>query len=110
LCLRDSAGPDHCGWGSATAMFIGWPLGTNATTFAQARYYLRDPNGVVGPEYRDRLVRNASLPADAKPTGYRLGPIQLYLSPTDEDEAIYVVAPSGAERWPRVEENRGLCS
>jgi hypothetical protein len=27
-----------------------------------------------------------------------------------QDEAIYVVAPSGAERWPRVDPNRGLCA
>jgi hypothetical protein len=103
-------GPEHCHWQSATMMFIGWPPGTNATTLAQARYYLRDPQGVIGLEYRDRLVRNAILPADANATGYRLGPIQLYLSPTDQDDAIYVVAPSGAERWPRVDANRGLCA
>jgi hypothetical protein len=108
--LATFGGPDHCHWQSATMMFIGWPLGTRATQFSQARYYLRDPQGVIGPEYRDRLGRNATLPADAKPTGYRLGPMQLYLSPTDQDEAIYVVAPSGAERWPRVAENRGLCA
>jgi len=108
--LATFAGPSHCGWQSATMLFIGWPLGTNATTFAQSRYYLRDPQGVIGIRYRDRLVRNVALPQDAVPTGYRLGPIQLYLSPNDQDEAIYVVAPSGAERWPRVDTNQGLCA
>ncbi|MDP9321611.1 MAG: hypothetical protein M3P16_11010 [Chloroflexota bacterium] len=108
--LATFGGPDHCHWQSATMMFIGWPIGTNATTFAQARYYLRDPQGVIGVDFRDRLVRNATLPTDAAPTGYRLGPIQIFLSPGDQDEAIYVVSPSGAERWPRVvEANRGLC-
>jgi len=103
--------PDHCSsWHSATMLFIGWPLGTKATTFAQARYYLRDPQGVIGAEFRDRLVRDATLPRDAAPTGYQLGPIQVFLSPSDQDEAIYVVAPSGAERWPRVvDANRALC-
>ena len=109
--LTTIAGPDHCHWQSATMMFIGWPIGTRSTTFAQARYYLRDPEGVIGADFRDRLVRNASLPNDATPTGYRLGPIQIYLSPRDQDEAIYVVAPSGVERWPRVvDANRGLCA
>ena len=103
--------PDHCSsWRSATMMFIGWPIGTKAATFAQARYYLRDPEGVIGADFRDGLVRGATLPKDAAPTGYQLGPIQVFLSPSDQDQAVYVVAPSGAERWPRVVDPiRGLC-
>jgi len=107
--LATFAGPAHCGWQSATMMFIGWPLGTRADTSARSRMFIRDPHGVYGAEFRERLVRNARLPTDAKATGYRLGPLELYLSPTDQDEAIYVVAPSGAERWPRVEPMR-LCA
>jgi hypothetical protein len=107
--LTTIAGPPHCGWQSATMVFIGWPPGTVAPTSASARMYIRDPRGVYSPKYRDLLVRNATLPADARPTGYRLGPIELYLSPTDQDEGIYVVAPSGAERWPRVDPI-GLCA
>lgn len=107
--LTTIAGPSHCGWQSATMVFIGWPPGTVAPTSASARMYVRDPQGVYGAEFRDRLVRSAALPPDAKPTGYRLGPIELYLSPSDQDDALYVVAPSGAERWPRVEPMR-LCA
>jgi hypothetical protein len=47
--------------------------------------------------------RNPVLPPDAKPTGHRLGAIQLYVSPSDADRWIYVVGPSDAERWPRVD-------
>jgi hypothetical protein len=107
--LTTIAGPDHCGWQSATMLFIGWPPGTRAETSASSRMYTRDPQGAYGAKYRDMLVRNATLPADARPTGYRLGPIELYLSPTDQDEGIYVVAPSGTERWPRVDP-MGLCA
>jgi hypothetical protein len=107
--LTTIAGPSHCGWQSATLMFIGWPVGTAAPTSGSARMYVRDPQGVYDTGIRDRLVRNAKLPSHAKPTGYRLGPIELYLSPTDQDDAIYVVAPSGAERWPRVDPMR-LCA
>lgn len=95
------AGPDHCGWQRATMLQIGWPPGTVAETGAAARQYIRDPLGAVSIRFRDRLVRNARLPADARPTGYRLGSIELYLASSDQDEAIYVVAPAGAERWPR---------
>jgi hypothetical protein len=107
--LTTIAGPSHCGWQSATMVFIAWPPGTIAATSAGSRMYIRDPQGVYSAKYRDLLVRNATLPADVKPTGYRLGPIELYLSPTDQDEGIYVVAPSGAERWPRVDP-AGLCA
>jgi len=107
--LTTIAGPSHCGWQSATMVFIAWPPGTVATTSAGSRMYVRDPQGVYSAKYRDLLVRNATLPADAAPTRYRLGPIQIYLSPSDQDEAIYVVAPSSAERWPRVDPMR-LCA
>jgi hypothetical protein len=107
--LTTIAGPSHCGWQSATMLFIGWPPGTRAATSAGSRMYVRDPHGAYSTTYRDRLVLHATLPADARSTGYRLGPIELYLSPTDQDDAIYVVAPSGTERWPRVDP-MGLCA
>ena len=71
--------------------------------------YARDPDNVLGRDLRSRLVLHSTLPADARSTGYRIGPIELFLSPRDEDDAIYVVAPSGAERWPRVDPMQ-LCS
>lgn len=95
------AGPDHCGWGSATVLFIVWPPGTMAPDASQARQYIRDPQGVMGGRYRELLERDAKLPADARPTGYRLGAIELYLSPSDDDRWISVVGPTNIERWPR---------
>ena len=97
------AGPDHCGWQSATFLFIGWPPGTFASTAALARQYVRDPHGAINSSLRQRLAMNIDPPRDARPTGYRLGSIEIYLSPSDQDEAIYVVGPRGAERWPRSE-------
>ena len=107
--LVTAAGPDHCGWQSAAFLTIGWPPGTRATTFAQARLYIRDPLGVVRGAYRDALVLQATLPRDARSTGYRHGSIEIYVSPSDQDDAIYVVSPSGAERWPR-SDPASLCS
>jgi hypothetical protein len=99
--LSTSAGPSHCGWQSATFLGIGWPVGTLSTSSAQARQYIRDPRAAVKASLHDRLELNAKLPSDARPTGYAYGSIQVYLSPTDQDEAVYLVGPSGAERWPR---------
>jgi hypothetical protein len=55
----------------------------------------------MGRTYRQNFVTHAELPADARPTGYKLGAIELYLSPSDEDQAAYLATSSGAERWPR---------
>jgi hypothetical protein len=49
------------------------------------------------------------LPADARATGYVYRSIGIFLSPTDQDVAIYVVGPSGVERWPRADPMM-LCS
>lgn len=101
--LGTSAGASHCNSQSATILTIGWPLGTVSGNAEQARFYIRDPRGVMGGSYRKALVMHARLPADARPTGYRLDSIELYLSPSDQDQAAYLVAPSGAERWPRAD-------
>jgi len=99
--LGTIAGPAHCEWQSATLLHIGWPVGTLSSSIAQARQYVRDPRGAVSATLRDRLQLRANLPNDARSTGYTYGTIQVYLSPSDQDEAIYVVGPSGSERWPR---------
>ena len=107
--LTTIAGPSHCHWQTATMMFIGWPPGTTTTSFAGQRMFIRDPNGVYAEgRYRDLLDQHATLPPDARPTGHAIGPIALFVSPSD-DTGIYVVAPSGAERWPRVDPAR-LCA
>lgn len=97
------SGPGHCGWESATLVFIGWPPGTFAPNASGARQYIRDPQGVVYGRYRELLERDVKLPTDAKPTGHRLGAIELYTSPSDEDRWIYVAGPSNVERWPRAD-------
>ena len=101
--LGASGGPNHCDWQSATILTIGWPLGTVSQNAGHSRSYIRDPKGVMGGTYMQRLVKDARLPAATRPTGYKLGSIELYLSPVDQDEAIYLVTPSGAERWPRAD-------
>lgn len=97
------AGPAHCGWESATFVFIGWPPGTFAPNASQARQYIRDPRGVVYGSYRNLLERDVKLPSDAKSTGHRLGAIELYFSASDDDRWIYVAGPSSVERWPRAD-------
>ena len=101
------AGPAHCGWESATFLNQGWPVGTSFEVdgheSAAMRVYVRDPSRVLGSRLQGRLVLQAMLPHDARATGYRDGPFELYLSPSDEDSTIYLVGPTGVEAWPRDE-------
>ena len=100
--LSTAAGSEHCDSQSATFLRIGWPLGTVANSRLDSRQYIRDPQGVIiGQPFRQRLDRHATLPTEARPTGYRYGTVELHLSPRDQDEFIYVIGPAGAERWPR---------
>lgn len=109
--LATFAGPDHCGWQSATFLLIGWPLGTAAATASEARLYIRDPQGAMSGavNYRDLLDLSARVPSDARSTGYRFGHLELFLSPSDQDEAIYVVARGSAERWARSDPISQFC-
>lgn len=99
--LGTVAAPGHCGWQSATFLSIGWPPGTHSRSAAEARQYIRDPKGVTRTTFRDRLDLQATLPRDALATGYVHDGIEIYLSPSDQDEAIYVVGSRTVERWPR---------
>ena len=82
-------------------MTVGWPLGTQAQTAEHARQYIRDPNGVVGHGFRTLLNFHATLPSDAQPTGYWYNTVQLFVSPSDVDHAVYLAAGHDLERWPR---------
>ena len=103
LIIDAAAGPSPCdGWQSATFLTLGWPLGRRASFSTQARQYVRDPRGVVDPaNLRSHLDLHATLPPDARPTGYFDGGAQLYVAPSNEDVAIYIVEGSTVERWPR---------
>jgi len=100
--LEAIAGPSHCGWDSATMLFVGWPPGTIAANGSQARQYIRDPRRAVGgAPLLGTWAHDPPLPVDAVDTRYRYGPIKLYFAPSDRDVYAYLVAPQDSERWPR---------
>jgi nitrite reductase/ring-hydroxylating ferredoxin subunit len=106
-------GAEHCGWQSASFLTLAWPLGSDfrGASEGAARSYVRDPEGVLGGDDAvppPDLV--ASLPDDASYTGYHRGDWQLWVSPSDVDQAVYLVARGRAvERWPRAE-HRIVCT
>jgi hypothetical protein len=102
--LTTAAGGIHCNDESATFLTIAWP---DSATSRQRRQYVRDPRGVLGAEFRNRLSIGATLRKDAHSLGYRFDRIELFSSPSDQDEAIYVVGPDIVERWPRADARAG---
>ncbi len=104
LELHVIEGPEHCGWQSAALLRLAWPLGSASTGGEMAtRLYVRDPDGVLPTAGSAPLDLAATLPEDAAYVGYHRGPWELWVSPSEVDDAVYLVAGEGAviERWPR---------
>lgn len=102
LVLSSNEGPDHCGWTSVSFLNVGWPLGSDGDTNAY-RQYVRDPQGLLIDRTSGPFQSDARLPNDAVDTGFQHDAWGLWLAPSDQDEAAYLVnAETGAvERWPR---------
>lgn len=106
-----SEGPDHCGITSLSIAHLAWPIGTSFTEPDEAginnRQYIRDPQGLGwAASPTAAFEAGGSLPSDASFTGYRRGEWQLWVAPSDQDEAIYMVRGEPAaggtwERWPQ---------
>ncbi len=89
------SGAGHCGWESATFITLG-----------RLRRYVLDPENVV-PLREGALAEGhpptieASLPPDAEYTGFHNDDRELWVSPAEGDDAIYIVSPKVTQRWPR---------
>ncbi len=97
-------GADHCQWGSASFMHVGWPIGTISNDLGGWRQYVRDPDGLFDDgALHAGYLSDAELPADAADTGYHRGPWQLWVSPSEAEDVIYVVNDETGvvERWGR---------
>jgi hypothetical protein len=95
--------PEHCPWGSAVFLRLGWPPGTAAEyPSSAARQYVRDPEGLFESEHLAPLDLDVQLPPDARYTGYHLDKIELWISRADANEAVNIVRPERVERWPRL--------
>ncbi len=114
LSLHTLKGSSHCDWESVIFLHMSWPPGTVLRSqigddyeTGRFRQYIRDPNGALGEAYLTAgFDSNARLPSDARRTGFRRGPWELWISPTEDDRAVYVVKDGEAERWPRAVEER----
>jgi hypothetical protein len=93
--IVEFSGSAHCEWQSATFIALG-PL----------QQYVLDPEGVVPSTGRDfvgvePLPIEMRLPADAEYTGFHHDERELWVSPAEGGDAIYIVSPEVTQRWPR---------
>lgn len=101
LVVSTYRGAEHCDWQSIAFLHLGWPLGTNESIGA-GRQYVRDPESLFPEEYAVApLDLDAELPANARYTGYHRDDVELWLSESEADEAVYIVTDEDVERWPR---------
>lgn len=94
-------GPEHCEWQSAVFLHLGWPLGREATEPDASRTYIRDAEGLFEEQLRVAFDEDVDLPPDAEYTGYHRDDVQLWISPEEAENAVYIVRGGRAERWPR---------
>jgi hypothetical protein len=97
-------GAEHCQWESASFMHMGWPIGTVSNAPEDWRQFVRDPKSLFDDgALHMGYLSDMTLPSDATDTGYHRGPWQLWVSPSQADDAVFVVdADTGSvERWGR---------
>jgi hypothetical protein len=102
-----------CDRGQVAILSIGRPLGERMDPLVH-REYVRDPAGeFLGNGWlTEPFDGGARLPADAIDTGWTNGNIDLWLSPGEQERAIYLVRGDVVERWPRAIQDwgRGDCN
>jgi hypothetical protein len=98
-----------CDRGSISALALADPLGVGIDRL-DGREYLRDPNGeaaangwLTGP-----YDGASALPPDAVDTGWTNGNVDLWESPSNLDDAVYLVRGDTVERWPRAKKDWGV--
>jgi hypothetical protein len=98
-----------CDGGKAAILHIGRPLGTRLDRLVRWEY-VRDPADEFFSQgwSTEPYDGAATLPDDATDTGWTNGNIDLWISPSENDGAVYVVRGESVERWPRTAESWGV--
>jgi hypothetical protein len=79
---------ENCDWKSATFLHIGMPLGTIMESGDDVHQYIRDPDDVfvrrdLARSFNTTYSPNATLPPDAKFSGFKRDGIELWTSQTE---------------------------
>jgi hypothetical protein len=84
--IESGPGPAHCDLTTVTLL-----------TLAGRRQYARDPDGKLTKELAHPYRATATLPTQARDSGFRRDGAALWLT----DDAAYLVSPQNTELWPR---------
>jgi hypothetical protein len=96
--------PQHCGDMASMFLVIGWPLGHAEPNLSNARWYVRDPAPFMKGLLLGEFAVDVTPPQDARYSDYHNATYQLWLSPSDEDSAVYMKTATSFERWPRAKQ------
>jgi hypothetical protein len=94
-------GKDACGGDRVADILMGTPLGKPHDD-SPARIYVKDPTNVFNDEETSGAYDSAaSLPDDARDSGFRQSGMELWIVPND-DRFIYLVHEDMVERGPSI--------
>jgi hypothetical protein len=98
-----------CEVGHAAVLNLGRPLGVSLDPLNRQEY-VRDPAGEFLAQHwvRSPYDGDATLPADAADSGWTNGNVDLWISPSELDRAVYLVRGDVVERWPRAARSWGV--
>jgi hypothetical protein len=91
--VSEGPGPEHCDWDDTTFLDVG-----------RVASYVRDEAGRFSDSTPVPFDADATLPTDARFTGWRDGDRELWAEPQRGEAgptSVYIVSPAGVERWPR---------
>jgi hypothetical protein len=91
--VAEGAGSEHCDWDDTTFLDVG-----------RVAAYVRDETGRFSDSTPVAFDADATLPTEARFTGWRDGERELWAEPQVGEAgptSVYIVTPSGVERWPR---------
>jgi hypothetical protein len=103
-------GLTHCGWGRLVFLVIAWPLGTEVPggfmSDPHTRMFVRlSTTGDLPASYfATTFDGRATLPANARDTGYRRNGWHLWVVDAAIDRAVWLVHDETVERWPAAKE------
>ncbi|SNT37869.1 hypothetical protein SAMN05421812_105147 [Asanoa hainanensis] len=103
-------GDRQCDWEAARFLRLSFPVYSAPTGQSKVAQYVRDPEGVLDrADLRDAFQSAATLPSDARSTGYRRDDTELWLADSDRHRVAYLVrqGPRQVEAWPRVDPPMG---
>lgn len=97
-------GGPPCDWAGTRFLSVSFPIHLAPSGAPHAAQYVRDPDGVLpGAQTRPAFRPGATLPADAKPTGYERDGTALWLADSDRASTAYLVKGDVIEAWPRAD-------